>query len=246
MSQYNYNVLKRTNDGSNFEWNTNSTVLFIDELPSGITLNLHIDDESNPGLLLREKTQLRFKESNRLIFKPSGSTSGTIRIFLYYDQSNVLEFDQSYYATSISGTTDVDIIAINNDADNITNLEQVLEQTATNGLRKNGYTIINQATSNTVILTIPASKVFYLHGISHITNCSNVIGGLTYYYLYDASGGLVSALSVSQLTSTVGNNQAQIFNFSVPIKMVATETLEIVSNAYTYQNVTYFGYEFDA
>lgn len=110
MSQYNYNVLKRTNDGTNFEWNTNSTVLFIDQLPTGITLNLHIDDESNPGLLLREKTQLRFKESNRLIFKPSGSTSGTIRIFLYYDQSNTLEFDQAYYATNISGTIDVDLV----------------------------------------------------------------------------------------------------------------------------------------
>ena len=111
MSTYNYNVLVRTNDGSNFEWNTNATVLFIDKLPTGITLDLHIDDESNPGLLLREKTQLRFKASNRLIFKPSGSTSDTIRIFLYYDQSNTLEFDQSYYATSISGTTDVDIVA---------------------------------------------------------------------------------------------------------------------------------------
>ena len=252
MSTYNYNTLTRTNDGNDFEFNTNCNVLYVDSLPASTTLSLKIDSTSNQAITLREKTQLRFKQNNRLFFSPSSSTAETIRIFLYLDESNLLEFDQSQYSSesTISGTVTidgtVDIVSINGNTDNSDNWVQILEQSNSGGLRKNGYTIINQATSNTVILTIPASKVFYLHGISHVTNCSNVLGGLTYYYLYDASGSLVSALSVSQLTSTLGNNQAQIFNFSVPIKMVASETLQIVSNANVYQNITYFGYEFDA
>ena len=57
---YNYNTLVRTNDGTAFEFNTNATVLFVDELPSGVTLNASFDSPSNPQILLREKVQLRF------------------------------------------------------------------------------------------------------------------------------------------------------------------------------------------
>ena len=90
---YNYNTLIRTNDGTAFEFNTNATVLFVDELPSGVTLNASFDSPSNPQILLREKVQLRFKSTNRIIFTPSASTSGTIRIFLF-SEFNFSDFVQ--------------------------------------------------------------------------------------------------------------------------------------------------------
>ena len=55
IGTYNYNTLVRTNDGNAFEFNTNATVLFVDELPSGVTLNASFDSPSNPQILLREK-----------------------------------------------------------------------------------------------------------------------------------------------------------------------------------------------
>jgi len=112
MSVYNYNTLTRTNDGTDFEFNTNCNVIFVDTLPTGVTINLKLDSPSNQSIVLREKTQLRFKQNNRLYFSPSASTTGTIRIFLYLDESNLLEFDQSQYSSesTITGTVDVDLV----------------------------------------------------------------------------------------------------------------------------------------
>ena len=106
---YNYNTLIRTNDGGAFEFNTNATVLFVDELPSGVTINASFESPSNPQILLREKVQLRFKATNRIIFTPSASTSGTIRIFLFFDESNPDEFDMSFFSTEVVGTSDTNI-----------------------------------------------------------------------------------------------------------------------------------------
>jgi hypothetical protein len=113
MSVYNYNTLTRANDGNTFEFNTNCNVLYVDELPTGVTLSLAIDNQNNPAITLRPKTQLRFKQNDRLFFTPSAATTGTIRIFLFLDESNLLEFDQSQYSSesTISGTVDVDIVA---------------------------------------------------------------------------------------------------------------------------------------
>lgn len=66
MSVYNYNTLTRANDGNTFEFNTNCNVLYVDELPSGVTLSLAIDNQNNPAITLRPKTQLRFKQNDRL------------------------------------------------------------------------------------------------------------------------------------------------------------------------------------
>jgi hypothetical protein len=245
MSQYNYNVLERTNDGTNFEWNTNSTVLFIDELPTGITLNLHIDDESNPGLLLREKTQLRFKESNRLIFKPSGSTSGTIRLFLYYDQSNILEFDQSYYATAISGTVDVDITAqslsvLNNNLKEIgssetpvTNLENILQANNPDATRIIKWTYLNTSASS-IIYTVGSGKTLY------ITNAWLSIFGLS-----DVdSGGILmhrdsTPTDIGVLLQAgmqdIGGSFAYSTSYNIPYKLESDDDLELQgdSNSWT-------------
>ena len=67
MSTYNYNTLTRANDGNAFDFTTNSSVLYVDELPTGVTLQLRIDSQGNPPITLRPKTQLRFKQ-NELCF----------------------------------------------------------------------------------------------------------------------------------------------------------------------------------
>jgi hypothetical protein len=112
MSTYNYNTLFRANDGNAFEFVTNCSVLYVDELPTGVTLELKIDSPGNPAITLRPKTQLRFKQNDRLFFTPSAATAGNIRIFLYLDESNLLEFDQSQYSSesTITGVVDVDIV----------------------------------------------------------------------------------------------------------------------------------------
>ena len=86
MSTYNYNTLTRANDGNAFDFTTNSSVLYVDELPTGVTLQLRIDSQGNPPITLRPKTQLRFKQNDRLFFTPSAATAGTIRIFLFLDE----------------------------------------------------------------------------------------------------------------------------------------------------------------
>ena len=59
--------------------------------------------------------------------------------------------------------------------------------------------------------------------------------------LYSAGGVLLTALSVSQLTTIVGNEQTQVFNFPDPgLKMIAAETLRVVSNANVFQNYTFY------
>ena len=115
MSTYNYNTLTRANDGNAFDFTTNSSVLYVDELPTGVTLQLRIDSQGNPPITLRPKTQLRFKQNDRLFFTPSAATAGTIRIFLFLDESNLLEFDQSQYSSesTITGTVDVNVISPN-------------------------------------------------------------------------------------------------------------------------------------
>ena len=112
MSTYNYNTLTRANDGNAFDFTTNSSVLYVDELPTGVTLQLRIDSQGNPPITLRPKTQLRFKQNDRLFFTPSAATAGTIRIFLFLDESNLLEFDQSQYSSesTITGTVDVNVV----------------------------------------------------------------------------------------------------------------------------------------
>ena len=113
MSTYNYNTLTRANDGNAFDFTTNSSVLYVDELPTGVTLQLRIDSQGNPPITLRPKTQLRFKQNDRLFFTPSAATAGTIRIFLFLDESNLLEFDQSQYSSesTITGTVDVNVVS---------------------------------------------------------------------------------------------------------------------------------------
>ena len=115
MSTYNYNTLTRANDGNAFDFTTNSSVLYVDELPTGVTLQLRIDSQGNPPITLRPKTQLRFKQNDRLFFTPSSATAGTIRIFLFLDESNLLEFDQSQYSSesTITGTVDVNVVSPN-------------------------------------------------------------------------------------------------------------------------------------
>ncbi len=115
MSTYNYNTLTRANDGNAFDFTTNSSVLYVDELPTGVTLQLRIDSQGNPPITLRPKTQLRFKQNDRLFFTPSAATAGTIRIFLFLDESNLLEFDQSQYSSesTITGTVDVNVVSPN-------------------------------------------------------------------------------------------------------------------------------------
>lgn len=115
MSTYNYNTLTRANDGNAFDFTTNSSVLYVDELPTGVTLQLRIDSQGNPPITLRPKTQLRFKQNDRLFFTPSAARAGTIRIFLFLDESNLLEFDQSQYSSesTITGTVDVNVVSPN-------------------------------------------------------------------------------------------------------------------------------------
>ena len=113
MSTYNYNTLTRANDGNSFTFTTNSSVLYVDELPTRVTLELRIDSQGNPPITLRPKTQLRFKQNDRLFFTPSAATAGNIRIFLFLDESNLLEFDQSQYSSesTITGVVDVNVLS---------------------------------------------------------------------------------------------------------------------------------------
>ena len=210
-----------------------------------IDLNVSFVDKSRGSVTIQPLRRITFAEGkgfNEIIINSSTTTATSCKLIITSGDLIVQD-----YTAEVSGTSSVNITKIGGeDVTNNNNWLQVLEGESSGGTRKVGYTIINQSSSNTTVYTCPASTLFYLHGISHITNCSNATGGLTYFYIYDSGGSLVSALSVSQLTSTVGNNQAQVYTYSTPIKMVASESLQIVSNANVYQNITWYGYEYPA
>ena len=215
-------------------------------MPSGVTLSLAIDNQNNPAITLRPKTQLRFKQNDRLFFTPSSATAGTIRIFLFLDESNLLEFDQSQYSSesTISGTVTidgtVDVTKIGGSTTPVTNWTEVLKSTSTTGTRQTGYGIINQNPVATTAYTVPVSTVSYLHSIYTMCSQSVATGGLAYFYLYDSAGVLLSSLSTCQLITTAGNSETATFTYSTPLKMVAGETLRVVSNANMYQNWGYY------
>ena len=225
MSTYNYNTLTRANDGNAFDFTTNSSVLYVDELPTGVTLQLRIDSQGNPPITLRPKTQLRFKQNDRLFFTPSAATAGTIRIFLFLDESNLLEFDQSQYSSesTITGTVDVNVVSpdplpvslpagnldVNIAATSVDpfnqNITQIGGSTANATSMGNTFSITNP--DNTAVrgwtyLSTGSSTIFTATADTYITSCSLAVFGLTVtdntimLQHQNAASGIITALLV--------------------------------------------------
>jgi hypothetical protein len=216
---YNYNTLVRINDGTAFEFNTNATVLFVDELPSGVTLNASFDSPSNPQILLREKVQLRFKSTNRIIFTPSASTSGTIRIFLFFDESNPDEFDMSFFSTEVVGTADQNLVSISGDTNIVT--DGYFNITKSLGSTAGSVNLSGSTTSTTTLFTCPANFK------ALITSCqlacdvsSNAV--LPRLQLEDTAGNASVVIAISQHTALLGSCNV---SFALPLVMNATDTL---------------------
>ena len=233
---YNYNTLIRTNDGGAFEFNTNATVLFVDELPSGVTLNASFESPSNPQILLREKVQLRFKATNRIIFTPSASTAGTIRIFLFFDESNPDEFDMSFFSTEVVGTSDTNITQINSETEPAVDMAGHFD--VSNWETFSGITTVAPAVAKqniasrgayrgsagtTTYYTVPSGESAYIWYIKHTRTQS---GGGVSTARFNINGGTeafdLSTLREGDLQTTVALN--------APIRINAGDTLQLVTD----------------
>jgi len=209
---YNYNTLTRTNDGNSFEFNTNATVLFVDELPSGVTLNATFESESNPAILLREKVQLRFKATNRIIFTPSASTSGTIRIFLFYDESNPKEFDMSFFSTEVVGTSDTNITQIGSDSNTVGGYFPITNSTGTTAGSLN---LSSDTTSDTTIFTVPANFVFLISSVFVATDDSSTNSFCQIKHQFSGGTGETTLVGVVA-NSTSGSMNCLSRSFPIP------------------------------
>jgi hypothetical protein len=239
IGTYNYNTLTRTNDGTAFEFNTNATVLFVDELPSGVTINASFDSPSNPQILLREKVQLRFKATNRIIFTPSASTAGTIRIFLFFDESNPDEFDMSFFSTEVVGTSDSNITQINSQASGAEDLEQLVEVMNPQNTQLLFNWEIGTA-SNVDIFTVPAGKEYYATSIHYQVVTGNS-GITTNSRITSLTSGGSTKFQFAFLWSTQSptvTSEPTTQSFPVPIKFTAGEKLQVQA---TTTNFTVFG-----
>ena len=219
---YNYNTLVRTNDGTAFEFNTNATVLFVDELPSGVTLNASFESPSNPQILLREKVQLRFKATNRIIFTPSASTSGTIRIFLFFDESNPDEFDMSFFSTEVVGTSDQNLVSISGDTDIVT--DGYYNITKSLGATRGSVNLSGSTTGTATLFTVPANFRFLITSVQIAcdTSTNSVLARLQ---LEDTSGNASILSAIVQHSSLLGSVNA---SFPLPVVANATDTLVMV------------------
>jgi hypothetical protein len=219
---YNYNTLVRTNDGTAFEFNTNATVLFVDELPSGVTINASFDSPSNPQILLREKVQLRFKATNRIIFTPSASTSGTIRIFLFFDESNPDEFDMSFFSTEVVGTSDQNLVSISGDTDIVT--DGYYNITKSLGATRGSVNLSGSTTGTATLFTVPANFRFLITSVQIAcdTSTNSVLARLQ---LEDTSGNASILSAIVQHSSLLGSVNA---SFPLPVVANATDTLVMV------------------
>jgi hypothetical protein len=231
IGTYNYNTLTRINDGTAFEFNTNATVLFVDELPSGVTLNASFESPSNPQILLREKVQLRFKATNRIIFTPSASTAGTIRIFLFFDESNPDEFDMSFFSTEVVGQSDVNITQINSSSVFAEDFGETFE--AINPQSNQLYFAWEVGTaSNVNVFTVPANREYYMQyiqynaltGNSGITTDSRITsldsGGSTKFQF--------ARILATQAPTTIGAPITSTFT-PTPVRFTAGEILQVQS-----------------
>ena len=219
---YNYNTLVRTNDGTAFEFNTNATVLFVDELPSGVTLNASFDSPSNPQILLREKVQLRFKSTNRIIFTPSASTSGTIRIFLFFDESNPDEFDMSFFSTEVVGTSDQNLVSISGDTNIVT--DGYFNITKSLGSTAGSVNLSGSTTGTATLFTVPANFRFLITSVQIACDTSST-QVLTRLQLEDTSGNASILSAIVQHSSLLGSCNA---TFPNPVVANATDTLVMV------------------
>jgi hypothetical protein len=219
---YNYNTLTRTNDGKAFEFNTNATVLFVDELPSGVTLNASFESPSNPQILLREKVQLRFKATNRIIFTPSASTSGTIRIFLFFDESNPDEFDMSFFSTEVVGTSDQNLVSISGDTDIVT--DGYYNITKSLGATRGSVNLSGSTSGTATLFTVPANFRFLISSVQIAcdTSSNSVLARLQ---LEDTSGNASILIAIVQHNSLLGSCNA---TFPLPVVANATDTLVMV------------------
>ena len=212
---YNYNTLTRTNDGKAFEFNTNATVLFVDELPSGVTISASFDSPSNPQILLREKVQLRFKATNRIIFTPSASTSGTIRIFLFFDESNPDEFDVSFFSTEIVGTADQNLTQIASDANTVGGYYPITNST---GSTAGSLNLSASTTSDTRILTVPANFVFLLSSCTMALDDSSGVAFCQIKHQFSGGSGETTLLGA---VSNSNSGSQNLISRSFPIPFVA-------------------------
>jgi len=233
---YNYNTLVKTNDGTAFEFNTNASVLFVDELPSGVTLTATFDSPSNPAITLREKVQLRFKQTNRIIFTPSASTSGTIRIFLFLDESNVDEFDMSFYSTEVVGTSDSNITQIGSSTTPVTDLTNILDYSDAKTAERVLLVIDHATSGDTTVYTVATGKILMLHEGWHLAITGNSgFEAFANFSVQDSSSTVLynfcfnfdKSAPTAELASTA-------FSFPVPLKVNAGEKIVASTSANNY------------
>lgn len=233
---YNYNTLTRTNDGASFEFNTNASVLFVDELPSGVILTATFDSPSNPAITLREKVQLRFKQTNRIIFTPSASTSGTIRIFLFLDESNVDEFDMSFYSTEVVGTSDSNITQIGSSTTPVTDLTNILDYSDAKTAERVLLVIDHATSGDTTVYTVATGKILMLHEGWHLAITGNSgFEAFANFSVQDSSSAVLynfcfnfdKSAPTAELASTA-------FSFPVPLKVNAGEKIVASTSATNY------------
>lgn len=227
IGTYNYNTLTRTNDGTAFEFNTNATVLFVDELPSGVTINASFDSPSNPQILLREKVQLRFKATNRIIFTPSASTTGTIRIFLFFDESNPDEFDMSFFSTEVVGTSDSNITQIGSSTTPVTDLTNILDYSDAKTAERVAVNIAVGGAGNTTAYTVATGKVLLIHsGWSLAVTGFSGFEGIAYSELQDSSSSLIYRFNYNfDKSAPTTENVSTGFSFPVPLRANAGDKI---------------------
>ena len=226
-----------------------STIYRLDTNTSTVQVQLNNSGNDQIPLTSKRRVDVGSNGFTKIIISWTAIAVAETLILLIADSeasSTDIGVEISDYSTSIAGgititgTPDVNIAEINSSTTGASNFEEVVASTSTLGTRQSGYGIINQNPVLTTIYTVPVATVSYLHSIYTMCSQSVAGGGLTYLYLYSAGGVLISSLSTCQLTTTVGNHEGAQFNYSTPIKMIAGETLRVVSNANVFQNYGYY------
>ena len=250
--RYSYLTFNRDITGTgSFELDiAGSTIYRLDTNTSTLQVRLNNSGNSEIPLISKRRIDVGSNGFTKIIVSFAGIV-GTESIQLLIGDSESSNTDlgveiSEYSSTvtgsvTITGTPDVNIAEINGSTTASADMEEYYKGSSTLGVRRVGYGIINQSAVLTTIYTVPAGTESFLHMLTQTTSVSAAAGGLTYIYLYSAGGVLLTALSVSQLTTIVGNEQTQVFNFPDPgLKMIAAETLRVVSNANVFQNYTFY------
>lgn len=226
-----------------------STIYRLDTNTSTVQVQFNNSGNDQIPLISKRRVDVGSNGFTKIIISWTAIAVAETLILLIADSeasSTDIGVEISDYSTSIAGgititgTPDVNIAEINSSTTGASDFQEVVASTSTLATRQTGYGIINQNPIATTAYTVPAATVSYLHSIYTMCSQFNATGGLAYFYLYSAAGAILSSLSTCQIATIQGQSQTATFTYATPIKMVAGETLRVVSNANMYQNWGYY------